>query len=252
MRNILLGLIALVAFTASANAEVFTKEKREINYTLTAKKPVDFQLDFSSVIDKAYIPCEVRVNATNENNKVIMRGVFNMKKGSANLHMPVKIGKYNLKLFTRINGSCLNKKFDLKLTRVSGNFEQEDNDLITSALQMKELSYYYGYMQRRHIPSGEIKDDKDFYKIVLPKNGLLTIVFSHKNYEKKYQNVRIKLLDVNGKVLDYYDSYLNTEGERKKFQLKKGTYFIELINETSSGYETQHMPYKIAYTFSAK
>jgi hypothetical protein len=250
MKKKLLGLVSLLVLSSHLNAEVFTKDRQEINYKLTTQEPVDFKMNFSSAVDKAYIPCEVRVSLKNNENKVIMNGYYNMSKGSTVLHAPVKSGEYTLKLDYYAGDGCWNKPFDLKLTRVSGNFEQEDNDMIESAIQMKELSYYYGFLQRKHNSAGTIKDDVDAYKVILDKKGSLDIVLSHDNYKKVYSNIQVRLLDGNGKVVKRYDSSLATTGERKSFSLNKGTYFIEVVNKISDG-ELQHVPYKLAYAFSA-
>ncbi len=237
-------LLSMVTILSIANAEMMTKEKKVINYTLSTDKPVDYEMTFSSPRDEK---CEIRIDVHNENDANVMNAVHSMKKGKQVFNLPVKSGSYYLKLHVPNHiQSCNNKPFDFKLTKVSGHFEQEDNNNISNATDLIELKYFYGYLQTYYAYS-DAKNDVDYYKIVLPSNGILDFEFSHKQTGSK-SAFKIELLDAGNNVLTKYESSLQKKKSEKYFGLKKGTYYIKVSSNGNK--DVRHLEYKIAYAVS--
>lgn len=234
-------LLSIATMFSIANAEVITKEKSEINYTLSTDKPIDYEMTFSSPRDER---CSIGIDVHDEDNIHIFNAVHSMKKGKDVFNLPVKAGKYYIKLHGQYE--CYNKPFNFKLTKVSGHFEQEDNDNIARATDLIELKYFYGYLQT-YYAYRDTKADVDYYKIVLPTNGIVDFELSHKQTGSK-SAFKIELLDADSNILTKYESKLLKKKSEKYFGLKKGTYYIKISG--TGNRDIRHLEYKIAYVVS--
>jgi len=208
---------------------------RGFNYTISTKKPVNFEISLTNT----KLNCYTQLKVLDENNKEILETKYHMvhnQKGVFNA--PIDTGNYTIN-FKTLSSGCSKSDFDLKVTRVSGNFEIEPNNDLSSATALKELKYVYGYLQKT--------GDEDFYKLNLPSKCILDLEFLHDKI-KGYDNFRIEIIDANDKLVVKYESHRDSLKTERKFGLDKGIYFIKVRSSTSGGLE--HQEYKMAYSFS--
>lgn len=228
----------------TGNAEVFTEEKKEIKYTLTTEKPINYEMTFTSPRDEK---CAFGIKVYNEDDDVVMNAVHSMKKSQQIFNLPVKAGTYYLKLFVADHiHSCNDKPFDFKLTKYTGNYEQEDNNALSTATPLIELKYYYGYLQTYN-QYGDSRTDIDYYKIVLPSKSILDFEFLHNKIIDVRGGFKIELLDSQNNLIHRYEASLKKKKTESFFGLDKGIYFIKVSPD--GGY-TRHLEYKIAYATS--
>jgi len=222
----------LLLFT-SLYAEVLTPEKQKISHILKADEPMNFQMTFASPREN----CNLNIKIFDDFNKLLFSANHNMLKSQEVFNLPVKTGKYYMEI-TAGNSNCYNKIFDLKIDRFVGNFEEEPNNKISEATILEDLKYYTGFLQSF--------DDNDYFKIILPSKGTLSLSLKHKNYGQKGYN-NIKLFDYKGNEVYYWRDNLDTKSLEKRIGLDKGTYFINVIYASSN---SMHSDYSLAYSFS--
>ncbi len=235
MKKRLGTLLCLSTLLTIGNASSFGQQK-EFNYTINTEKPVNFEISLTNT----QLNCHTQLKLLDKNNKEILKTEYHMahnQKGVFNA--PVDIGNYTIKYRTLSSG-CNKSDFNLKVTRVSGNFEIEPNDDLSSATKLKELKYIYGYLQRY--------SDEDFYQINLPTKGILDLEFLHKKI-KSFSNFQIEFIDSNDKIIVKFESHSQSLKTERKFGLNKGVYFIKIKRHSSSA-GLEHHEYKMAYAFS--
>ena len=237
-------ILSMLTLCSIANAEVLTKEKREINYALSTDKAVDYKMEFSSPRDEK---CDVKIDVYDKNDVMVMNAVHSMKKATQVFNLPVKSGSYSLKIYSPSHlQACDNKPFDFKLTRVSGNFEQEDNDKLANASDLIEGKYFYGYLQS-YYAYGKTKKDVDYYKIVLPTNGILDFEFATEQLDSK-SAFKIELLDAQSNTITKFEAKVGKKKTEKYYGLQQGTYYIKINGDGHR--DLRHLEYKIAYVVS--
>jgi hypothetical protein len=231
--KIFFTLLSTLLLFSSLYAEILTPKKQKLTYTLKADEPMNFQMTFTSPREN----CTLNIKIVDDFNKLLLSANHNMLKSEEIFNLPVKTGKYYMEIVAG-NSNCYNKTFDLKIDRIVGNFEEEPNNKISEATLLEDLKYYTGFLQSFN--------DNDYFKIILPAKGTLSLSLKHINYGQKGYN-NIKLLDDKGNDIYYWSDNLDTKSSEKKIGLDKGTYFINVIYATSN---SMHSDYSLAYSFS--
>ena len=240
MKNLFLILTLISSLTVASNAEVFTKDYQKINYTLTADKPVKFELKFKSPKDS----CRVTFTVHNEDDVLLIKDSHDMKKANELFNLPVKSGEYSFEMFTHIG--CTNKAFEFEHTKVSGEFEKEPNDTTSKATLISEAKACYGYLQKR--TNGTKGKDFDYYKINVSEKGTLKLDFKHENFDNN-EYFYLELLNDENKKLLNTSSMLNTKGISKSIGLDKGEYFVKVSTYPAST-KVRGKEYRLSYTFT--
>lgn len=236
MRQLLFILLTISILVSSTVAEVLTKGNSEIEYTITAEKAINLQFTLQSPRST----CKIETTVFDENNKKLMVALHDMKRAKDVFNLPVKAGTYYLELSG--NHRCYEKPFTMRLTKVNGNFEQESNNITSTATKMSDSYYYSGYLQ--HMGQYE---DVDFYRIDTNETGELKLLFKHENTgESNFFN--FDLLDVNTKDILSMKSELITDETTQNIGLKKGTYFIKVFTDFGTS-NVKGLEYKVAYIF---
>jgi len=239
MQKLLLVLISVFLFTQSAIADVLTYKKQKATYTLVAEKPVNFEITLKSPREN----CELFASVYDENNQRLLRASHKMKKAKDVFNLPVKTGTYYLEIGG--NGQqCYNKSFEVNITKISGNFEKEQNNITSQATLLKESEYTSGYLQN----SPEKGMDADFYKIELAESGILKLVLKYENLGETHK-FKMWLLDKDSNKITLIESPLNKDGATQHIGLYSGDYFVK-IDRHSSHNKVVGVEYKLAYVLN--
>jgi hypothetical protein len=239
MKKMFFAFTYIILLATVLQAEVFTKAGQKIKYTLKTEKPVNFEFTFKSQKDS----CGVEFWVYDEAKKLLMNDKYSMEKLKEVFNLPVKAGEYYMELGTFSN--CLNKPFELGLSKVSGFFEQEPNDTSVTATVMQPLKYHYGYIQNFNGHG----DDSDFYTITIDNKSFLKLVFKHKNFNEDWYWY-VVLLDSNNNQLFKMESNLNTDGFEKEVQLDKGSYYVKVYTYMGAK-NVKNKEYSLAYVAKA-
>lgn len=155
-------------------------------------------------------------------------------KGNAKISVGLPKGTYFIKLSNAY--SALGKPYEFKVEyKKSDYFEKEFNNSLSSANSIRLNKNYYGTIQGY--------DDKDVYKIVVPRTGNVTLSVKNQAGSTWYAHIQ----NSKGSVYKYFYTNSNelVKGSTStQVRLKKGTYYINIQN--SSGTNNK------LYTFSAK
>jgi len=247
MKQIIGNMLSLVALSSFANAEVFTTQKQEIKYTLSTDKPLNFKFTLKSAKKEN---CEIEFTLLDNKNKTLLFDKYSRKESQKIYNVPVNSGKYLLKMKNYShNAFCVDKPFDLSLSKITGNYEIEPNNSNINPTSLIESKYFTGYLQSQY---GQNKDT-DFYKIDIPKDGKMTLAFKNEKLDKKYI-WNVEVLDTSNKKVFYKQTALNQDGFNELVQVKKGTHFIKIYSE-SDPYSIKYISnkeYNIAYLFHTK
>lgn len=242
-----LGAVSLL------NAEVFTAKKPKISYSVSLDKPVnlEFNMKYSQPSTKPNPFSFSIYDEKGQRGRQFMR-IFpdTTKPNGTKLNLPLKAGKYTLEMYS---SGYHNKPFDLSMTKITGNFEQEPNDDFVEATPIKEKLYYTGYIQR--------KDGVklyDYYKLNIAQNGLLTFTFEVDekcNDKKGYEGYKIALFDGDLSKGRYkvneplYEIKNKDQKTKKTIGVPAGEYYARVQLETSSSFNKcdWNRAYRVAY-----
>lgn len=242
MKNILSLLLGVSILLTASYGEVFIKDYQKIKYTLKAEKPVNFEFKFTSPKER----CTVSFNIVNESDKLLLKDHHDMRKANDTFNLSVKEGIYNIELST--HSGCLNKPFELGLTKISGNFEQEINDNVSIATPLTASTNYFGYLQKR--TSGTKGKDIDFFKITLEDKSKIKLIFKHKKIDSR-EYFYVELFNSNNKKLLNKTSELNKKGISENIILNKGEYFVK-ISTYSASTQVRGKEYILQYQMTKK
>lgn len=171
-----------------------------------------------------------------------MRDNYNMKNSSETFNLPVKNGEYYFKMFT--HAGCKNKPFEFEYSKVSGAFEEETNNKISTANLLKENQTLTGYLQQQQ----SYGKDVDYYKINIVQKGSFKFDFKHKNFDEKEWFI-VELLNANNKRLFKEKSLLNKKGISKSINLDKGEYLIK-ISTFQASQKVRGKEYNLSYSLN--
>lgn len=131
-------------------------------------------------------------------------------------------------------------KYNLSAKFATGNFEKEDNDTMAVATTISNNQIFTGNLISTY--------DKDYYKLTIPSDGEVTLNLTTKNIPGNNTiYYEIDLLNPKAEnVIGYYITG-NSGGIKTKIGLKKGTYYIRIMDYYYCGDD----PYKISYSFTA-
>jgi len=213
-------------------AQSFTTDKKVFRYAIHTDKPMDLRVNLST--QKKI--CNTQLEILNNDNESILDTQFMMTKEKGVFNAPVSSGDYTL-VYKPLS-FCNGINFDLSITKVTGNFEVENNNDMSSTTPLKELIFFSGYYQRWN--------DKDYYKIDIAKDSKMRLVFSHPEV-KSFGGYTLELLNANNKKVTIFKNSVKEPKLVKKIQLKKGAYFLKITKSDTSSI-VQNIEYKIAYT----
>ncbi len=259
MKKILGIILCIFTFAVSAHGEVFTKEKKIIKYNLTLEKPVNVRLTFkfpasekatsSSSWPYVLIYDEQgggRLYGEKDNTvgyQFLKYRLDPNTQEAITVNAPLKAGNYKIYLS---GNYYLNKPFEVSLTKVTGNFEQEPNNDKDSATQMTEKSFHYAYAGVRD--GGK---DRDFFQITMKEDGILDLVFKPTTVESCYGGYEVTLTggvaipERSGSTNDILMRGETTFDEfRRTIGLKKGEYFVKVYPNADC---LKNKEYSLAY-----
>ncbi|MWC27331.1 hypothetical protein [Paenibacillus sp. MMS18-CY102] len=156
--------------------------------------------------------------------------------GNTESNIGLPAGKYFIKV-ERNGGNTSNSPFKIKLSFTSSSlFEKEANDALLSANPIAINQEYHAHLQ--HL------EDKDYYQLSVPANGMASIVISSKaNCSYLFQ-----LYDSDGNALTRQErtrlSEKATSYTTYNLKLSAGTYYVSIVALQSSA--------KNEYTLQAK
>lgn len=267
MKIILSVFVAFFSFTSMAHGQMFTEKQRKFEYTLSLDEPANVQIDFQFPTLKKlpnynpymskpslYITGEDPGRDSRSDHNFMRHTYENITNNDlTRLNLPLKAGRYHVRLQYPNSKEYLNLPFDFKMTKVKGAFEQEPNNGWGTANLLIEDEVYTGYMQMK-----DGGNDSDFFELVVEESGILELSFT--TAEKP----------INGRPyfgnheLYFYDGSLAIPNERmnyvimrqkpakgvvrKRVGLKKGTYFVVVKHYGNNGVTNQE--YTIGYTFT--
>lgn len=231
MKNIFKIGFYIALMYVSSYAGNFTAIDNTISYSIDANQSMNLKMELSG---EPKI-CLTELRLLDDDNEIILKAEHMLKKGNITFNAPVKKGNYTLKY--RTLSLCGNVNYNIKITKVIGNFEEELNDTISSATSLNGIDYIYGYLQRWN--------DKDNYKLEVRKDSTVRLVFEHE-YINTFFGFKINVFDVNNKQVTSFKSSAKSTKEVKKINLSKGTYYIQVLKQNTSS-KVQYYRYKLSY-----
>ena len=228
-------IIWILLLSTFCTAQTFTSKDNTFSYSVDIDKPYNLQIE---LVTQNKV-CNTQLELSDEHKQSILKTEFMMNKQKAMFNASLSKGKYTLVYKTLSN--CGNVDFDISLRKISGDFEQEPNDTLSSATKIDKQKHYTGYLQKYK--------DIDYYSFKVENRANISLIFEHQ-IVNTFGAYVVELYDASSKKIASFNSSAKSEKDTKNITLEKGTYTIKIYGDQLSSGHLRHYPYKLGYSVS--